>query len=180
MTYKKNTLSSDRIQQLNSIGFKWDLHEHAWNEHFDQLCAYKAQNGHCNVPRNDEQNESLGQWVANQRVLYKRNTLNPDCVQQLNSMGFIWDLNELSYEHSWMRMYQERKSFQGKHKHVILPKHETATKPSCEWLKVQRYQYNVYMGMSRVSRIKLDDHFTEECIHLLEKITSFILYGRNY
>jgi len=73
-----------------------------------------------------------------------------------------------------MRMYQEQKSFQGKLKHIILPKHETATKPRCEWLKVQRYQCKFYMGMSRVSRIKLDDCFTEECIHLLERIPNFI------
>jgi len=68
-------------------------------------------------------------------------------------------------------MYQERKSSQGKLKHVILPKHETATKPSCEWLKVQRYQYNVYMGMSRVSRKKVDDSFAEEEILVMYKET---------
>mmetsp|Transcript_16218 Transcript_16218/g.23811 ORF Transcript_16218/g.23811 Transcript_16218/m.23811 type:complete len:85 (-) Transcript_16218:352-606(-) len=66
-------------------------------------------------------------------------------------------------------MYQEQKSFQGKHKHVILPKHETATKPRCEWLKVQRYQYKLYMGVSGGSRIKVDYRFTEERIHPLEK-----------
>eukprot|EP00957_Ditylum_brightwellii_P129773 9899061-Ditylum_brightwellii.AAC.1 len=60
--YKKNALRSDRIQQLNSIGFIWNPVEHAWNTNFDELCSYKAQKGHCNVSENDEGNKSLGQW----------------------------------------------------------------------------------------------------------------------
>jgi len=53
---------------MNVIGFNWDPHEHAWNEIFDQPCAYKEHNGHCNVSRNDAQNKALGRWVNAQRV----------------------------------------------------------------------------------------------------------------
>eukprot|EP00957_Ditylum_brightwellii_P015715 1184531-Ditylum_brightwellii.AAC.1 len=77
-SYKKNTLNSDRIQQLNSIGFIWDVLEHAWNEHFNELCAFKAENGHCNVSRIDERNNSLGVWVMHQRASYKKNAMNSD------------------------------------------------------------------------------------------------------
>jgi len=105
---KKNTLRSDRIQQLNSIDFVWDLCDLSWNEHFDQLCAFKAKNGHCIVSQNDAQNTSLVEWVRQQRVSYKKNTLSSNRIQQLNSIGFIWDLHERSYELWWMRMYQER------------------------------------------------------------------------
>jgi len=56
----------------------------------------------------------------------------------------------------------------------ILNKHVTATKPLREWLKVQRYQYKLFMGMSIGSHIKVDDSFTEERIHLLEEIPNFI------
>uniref|UniRef100_A0A7S4SME1 Helicase-associated domain-containing protein n=1 Tax=Ditylum brightwellii TaxID=49249 RepID=A0A7S4SME1_9STRA len=52
----------------------------------------KAQNGHCNVSTKDVRNKSLGQWVKKQRQLYKKNALDPDRIQQLNSIGFIWDL----------------------------------------------------------------------------------------
>eukprot|EP00957_Ditylum_brightwellii_P138561 10561628-Ditylum_brightwellii.AAC.1 len=74
--HKKNTLSSSRIQQLNSIGFAWDPLEHAWKNKFDQLCAFKAENGHCNVSQHDTQNKSLGKWVNTQRVAYKKNALS--------------------------------------------------------------------------------------------------------
>eukprot|EP00957_Ditylum_brightwellii_P001098 87621-Ditylum_brightwellii.AAC.1 len=78
LAYKKNALSSDRVQQLNSIGFIWDPLEHGWNEHFNQLCTFKAQHGHCSVSEGDEQNKSLGKWVNHQRASYKKNALNPD------------------------------------------------------------------------------------------------------
>eukprot|EP00957_Ditylum_brightwellii_P147157 11205463-Ditylum_brightwellii.AAC.1 len=91
MFHKKNTLSSSCIQQLNSIGFIWDHLDHAWKEKFNQLCAFKAQYGLSNVPRNDAQNKSLGVWVNTQRVLYKKNTLSSSRMQQLNSVDFIWD-----------------------------------------------------------------------------------------
>eukprot|EP00957_Ditylum_brightwellii_P202757 15331652-Ditylum_brightwellii.AAC.1 len=62
MTYKENALSSDCIQQLNSIGFVWDLCNHSWNENFNQLCTFKAQHGHYNVSQNEEGNKPLGEW----------------------------------------------------------------------------------------------------------------------
>eukprot|EP00957_Ditylum_brightwellii_P173867 13236795-Ditylum_brightwellii.AAC.1 len=91
MFRKRNAVSSDRILKLNSIGFIWDPLEHAWIEKFNQLRAFKAQNGHCNVPRSDAQNVSLAQWVNKQRVLYKKNAVSSDHIQQLNSIGFVWD-----------------------------------------------------------------------------------------
>eukprot|EP00957_Ditylum_brightwellii_P155218 11817031-Ditylum_brightwellii.AAC.1 len=48
----------------------------SWVKKFDELYTFKAQNGHCNVPTSDERSKSLGQWVNQQRVAYKRNTLS--------------------------------------------------------------------------------------------------------
>uniref|UniRef100_A0A7S4RRI5 Helicase-associated domain-containing protein n=1 Tax=Ditylum brightwellii TaxID=49249 RepID=A0A7S4RRI5_9STRA len=75
VSYKENTLISNHTQKLNSIGFIWDLCGHSWNEKFDQLCAFKAQSGHCCVSQNDVQNTSLAAWIKQQRVSYKENTL---------------------------------------------------------------------------------------------------------
>eukprot|EP00957_Ditylum_brightwellii_P020994 1582461-Ditylum_brightwellii.AAC.1 len=38
-----------------------------WKKMFDELCAFKAQNGTCHVSRSDEQNKFLGKWVEKQR-----------------------------------------------------------------------------------------------------------------
>eukprot|EP00957_Ditylum_brightwellii_P129727 9896045-Ditylum_brightwellii.AAC.2 len=96
---------------MDSIGCIWYLCDHARNESFDKLYAFKAQNGHCNVSANDAPNKSLGQWVNKHKVLYKKNALRSDHIQQLNSMGFIWDCcdhaqneNSTSYAHSKNKM----------------------------------------------------------------------------
>eukprot|EP00957_Ditylum_brightwellii_P054610 4137788-Ditylum_brightwellii.AAC.1 len=98
MFYKRNTLSSNHIQQLNSIGFIWDHLEHAWNERFDQLCTFKAQHGHCLVFQYEAQYTTLGRWVNQQRESYKKNTLSASCIEQLNSIGFIWAIRDHSCE----------------------------------------------------------------------------------
>uniref|UniRef100_A0A7S4RMI9 Helicase-associated domain-containing protein n=1 Tax=Ditylum brightwellii TaxID=49249 RepID=A0A7S4RMI9_9STRA len=73
-------MSSDRIQRLNSIGIIWDLRNQSIGfslkvkNRFDELCAFKAQNGHCNVSTLDAHTKSLGKWVS--------------------PVGFIWDLLE--------------------------------------------------------------------------------------
>eukprot|EP00957_Ditylum_brightwellii_P006447 489364-Ditylum_brightwellii.AAC.1 len=58
---------------------------------FEKLCAFKAHNGHCIVSTHDERNKSLGLWVSQQKVFYKKNTLSSNRIQQLNSIDFIWD-----------------------------------------------------------------------------------------
>mmetsp|Transcript_66295 Transcript_66295/g.98249 ORF Transcript_66295/g.98249 Transcript_66295/m.98249 type:complete len:200 (-) Transcript_66295:155-754(-) len=120
--HKKNALSSDRRQRMDSIGFVFPKEKNvdkrmSWEKRFDELCAFKAQNGHYIVSTHDERNKSLGQWVFKQRCSYRKNALRSDRIQELNSIGFIWDLPEHLYEQSWIRMYQKLKTFHGKHKH---------------------------------------------------------------
>eukprot|EP00957_Ditylum_brightwellii_P121625 9274970-Ditylum_brightwellii.AAC.1 len=89
LPYRKNTLNSDQLKQSISVDFKLDKHDLSWNEKFNQLlCTYKAQNEHCIVSTHDEQNNSLQQWVSQQTVSYKNNTLNSDRIQEVNSIGF--------------------------------------------------------------------------------------------
>jgi len=120
--HKKNSLSSDCRQQMDSIGLIFPKEKNAekrmsCEKRFDELCAFKAQNGHCDVSTHDERNKSLGQWVCKQRCSFRKNALRSDRIQELNSIGFIWDLPEHLYEQSWIRMYQKLKTFHGKHKH---------------------------------------------------------------
>ena len=65
------SITEDRIRKLDSIGFCWDLHQDAWSKRFHELELYKQQNGDCLVPPDYSINPSLGQWVVNQRHLYK-------------------------------------------------------------------------------------------------------------
>jgi len=135
--YKKNTLSSDRTEQLNSIGFIWDKRDHAWNEKFDQLCAFKAQNGHSNVSKYVTQTKFLGQWVVNQRVFYKRNTLTSDRIQQLDSIGFEWDPREVS----WNEHFDQLCTFKTQNGHSNVSTLDTHNTSLGNWVRDQRASY---------------------------------------
>src|SRR5262249_47320334 len=68
-------LSADRTARLNELGLVWDPYTSAWEDMFQQLSAFKANNGHCNVPAKYSANRPLGMWVYTQRTARKSGTL---------------------------------------------------------------------------------------------------------
>ncbi|EJK73446.1 hypothetical protein THAOC_04929 [Thalassiosira oceanica] len=93
--YVAGSLTQDRIDRLDGIGFKWSLRELAptvpWETRFDELVQYKEKHGDCNVPRNQGQ---LGAWVHNQRSAYSANSLAQDRIDRLEGIGFKWKLKD--------------------------------------------------------------------------------------
>ena len=57
---------------------------------YDELVAYKAEHGHCNVPQRYENNQSLANWVVKQRTAFKNDNLSEERVGKLNEIGFAW------------------------------------------------------------------------------------------
>ena len=88
--HKKGNLSEERVQKLRGLGFNWGTTRGApptWDSRFEELMSYMAEHGHCNPPRS---NESLGEWVKNQRAARKKGKLSQDRVQRLDDLGFNW------------------------------------------------------------------------------------------
>jgi len=66
----KDTLSLERRQGLDELGFVWDVLETDWEEGFNYLKAYNRTANHCNVPKiHKEKGFPLGIWVSEQRVM---------------------------------------------------------------------------------------------------------------
>jgi hypothetical protein len=84
-TYIK--LSDEQIQRLNDVGFKWCRYSKSFDEHFNELMAFKAKYGHCNVSQYGE-DASLGKWCCRQRGSYKK--MEHNRIQRLNDAGFNW------------------------------------------------------------------------------------------
>jgi hypothetical protein len=97
----KFKLSDGQIRRLNDAGFKWSLRKanSGFDERFNDLMAFKANYGHCNVPTRGE-DAYLAQWCSHVRVKYKkmRNNQKPNAklldgqIQRLNDAGFKWSL----------------------------------------------------------------------------------------
>ena len=72
-----------------------------WEVRFQDLLDFKAQHGHCNVPRakaTDAPHRSLGRWVNKMRGHYKQHMLGlpsgpltTDRIKLLEKAGFKWD-----------------------------------------------------------------------------------------
>ena len=103
------SISSERIAQLNSIGFDWRVDEttksDTWPREFELLCAFQRENGHCRVPKSYiADSVKLGIWVKNQKrncQIFEDGTKGDACtsrdrIAQLSSIGFEWKPKQIT------------------------------------------------------------------------------------
>lgn len=92
--YKKGLVPQERITLLESVGFKWTVRPNnqapidRWENHYKQLLDFRRENGHCNA---HQKHLTLGIWVRDQRVLYKRGSLSEERISLLENIEFEWD-----------------------------------------------------------------------------------------
>jgi len=114
---KKNSLSSERLNQLNSLGFIWDPLGDQWNKFFYLLEKYKLREGHCIVPvKHFEEGLPLGRWVHSQRG--NKSSLRKEWINKLNSQNFVW--NHLADK--WENAFKLLKQFSSREGHCRVPK----------------------------------------------------------
>jgi len=92
----REDLAEDRRSRLDALGFvwdmssvRWDVYTEQWEEAFKLLEAFKAREGHCQVPKGTiEGGINLGSWVRTQRQ--KRDQFTEDRRSRLDALGFVW------------------------------------------------------------------------------------------
>jgi len=105
---RESTMTPERAQVLEQVGFVWDAHSSTWVRRYQELQAYYEENGHTNVPSNYPRNPQLSTWCKFQRRQYKNlqrggngagggreptgNSLTPARIQALEDIGFQWQL----------------------------------------------------------------------------------------
>jgi Helicase associated domain. len=101
---EKTSITKDKIDLLNEIGFDWNPWETKWKTRIRQLKEYYKEHGHCMVPVNYEKNPKLGRWVATQRKYYKMykngktSCISKERIKELTEIGFVWN----RWEDVWM------------------------------------------------------------------------------
>ena len=68
---KSSSMTEERIQTLNAVGFDWRSTYSSWNEQFQELEDYKERFGNCLVSTKDSTIPKLGKWVSTQHQKYK-------------------------------------------------------------------------------------------------------------
>ena len=155
-------LSQERIEALENINFSFESpRKRTWNKRFEELCTYRALHGDCLVPFQYDTIPGLSVWVRNQRTQYRnlllgrRNTLTPDRIAALQSIGFVWDTqrNDL-----WKKRYDELKDFQSVYGHTSVPEKYHENLQLGTWVNNQRTAYkNFFAGKTGFSNLKRND-----------------------
>jgi hypothetical protein len=96
--YKKGTLPSDSVKQLQQLGIKLDPYSEQWESRYKELCDFVNMHKHANVPSNYSANSSLAAWVNNQRSDYKNKELSAERIEKLNAIGFVWHFLDWKWE----------------------------------------------------------------------------------
>jgi hypothetical protein len=62
-----------------------------WERRFEELMAFKAAHGHCNVPQLYSENVKLGIWLNVQRRRKRGGMLPADRLARLDALGVVWE-----------------------------------------------------------------------------------------
>jgi Helicase associated domain len=115
---KRNKLSTSRVAQLEELGFAWDPHEASWDRWYIELERYRREHGNCNVSSRSKEHGLLGNWVSNQRALYKRGKVSSARKARLDALGFAWHPDD----HFWESNLAKLESFKDLHGHCNVPR----------------------------------------------------------
>lgn len=96
-------LTTDQIDRLENAGFDWNPSKGlTFEQRFEQLMAFKAEFGHCNITGKSvstmSKYKSLGAWCDNMRMAYRAvergekpgRTITNSNIERLNAVGFVW------------------------------------------------------------------------------------------
>jgi len=108
-----------------------------WNIMFDKLVAYKDEHGDTEVPAKYKSDPKLGSWVSTQRQAHKNGTLSPDCLQKLQSVGFVFNKKEKD----WNDMFDKLVAYKAKHRDTEVPAKYKSDPELGTWVSNQRQQY---------------------------------------
>jgi hypothetical protein len=162
-----NMLRLDRKRSLDEIGFAWKddgggrkPDDKLWHQHYEKLVEFKRINGDCMVPKNYEQNRSLGRWVARQRSYHDNNELALDRMKILDELGFDWKgeshCNFNQNDKLWHQQYEKLLEFKRINGNCMVPKSYEQDKSLGWWVARQRsYHGNNKMRPDR--KIILDE-----------------------
>lgn len=176
--YISGELSKDRIEALESIGFKWDVHEERWDQFYKDLVAFHAENGHTRVPVSVG---PLWYWVERQRRQLRQQASedqqnnsqidDTDKIAALNDINFDWSvaadeerakrLMELTFsvavqEERWVEQYKKLCTFKERFGHFVVPPTDPKYQELASWVKNQRFSFK-HQRLSPERIAALDD-----------------------
>jgi hypothetical protein len=105
---RRGTLSAERRARLEAVsGWTWDPHADDWEEGFQVLQRFAAENGHARLPAKSlVDGFRLGQWINVQRTFFDSGRLSAERIARLEAVpGWTWNPYEDDWE-TWFRVLE--------------------------------------------------------------------------
>eukprot|EP00978_Attheya_sp_CCMP212_P027299 scaffold91428_cov58-Attheya_sp.AAC.1 len=180
----KSSITPERIELLEQLGFVWDARlipstwwfDQQWNTRYQELKEYQAEHGDCLVPQKYPPNPALGGWVNTQRTslfsLWENEMGNsyitPERIKRLEKLGFVWKVHYRQppqrEEQEWHKRYEELKEYQSEHGDCLVPAKYTPNLALGTWVGRQRQINSLWKNKNDKFYI------TPKRIELLERI----------
>ena len=119
-TQTKGTLKTNYREQLEALGFVWNALDGEWRATYERLVTYVGEHGHCKVPSafRTTDGTALGAWVSSQRIAQTKDVLSAKRREQLDALGFEWDMRDLW----WRESYERLVAYIDEHGHCKVPR----------------------------------------------------------
>ncbi len=174
-SYKKATLSPERIHLLKDIGMCFEIRDNnnEWNKNYTLAKNYYEHNGNLEIPQKfktlngyeyDENGISLGTWLATQRQSYKKEKLSPERINLLKAIDMCF---EPRYNDDWNEKYALVKNYYERNGNLEIPgRFKTLNGYEYDenginlgiWIISQRRSYkNVKLSPERINLLKAID-----------------------
>ncbi|HPI19376.1 MAG TPA: helicase associated domain-containing protein [Candidatus Kapabacteria bacterium] len=161
--YKKGKLDDWKIKLLEKINFIFSPNEEEWNRKFNALVEFKKVYGHCNVLKKYRKFSELNCWISYLRN--KKETLPPQRVKQLDSIGFLWSFYGTRWEHNYKELEKYIEANGSIDQNLINENISNSNRKIVLWIRRQIIAYN-------------KNELSEQQINLLKKCNIELEYKK--
>ena len=137
---KKNQLPKALKAELVNLNFDFDYKIiNDWDAMYLMLEEFYRKHGHTELPYGDKDFDLLRQWIENQRQSRKR--LSRQNIKKLDELDFRWKPGRTTLVSSWLRSFEELKSYGEKHNTLQVPWNDPKVLDIYDWKRRQIYLY---------------------------------------
>lgn len=143
---KKALMSGEQVHLLDDLGFTWQHRERgSWEERLAEVAAFKAKNGHCDIPTIYPENPKLGRFVNAMRTDRNKGALSAERIAKLDEVGFVWASGRATIvdgegiSADWQARFEELLRFKATHGHCDVPGKWDENPKLGNWVNFQRY-----------------------------------------
>ena len=160
--YSQSISGRSESSRSNNNSHNRSSQRELWIQRYQEMVEFRDKYGHCLVPLNWPENQSLSHWVKRQRYQYsvkmegKHSTLSDERERALEQLGFIWDSHAAAWEERW----NELRQFKESNGHCNVPANYPENPQLSIWVKCQRRQFKLLssgkksnISPSRISRL---------------------------